>query len=312
MRIVVFGIPEFGGMLVETLKVANKDVVAIVLPPRGNSAYNATKMMANAYNVPYISVGKNINDPAVAEKIKSYSPDLILIASYPKLIPPQIYNIPPLGTINCHPSLLPLYRGSNPYVHVIRNGELETGITYHYVDDTYDTGDVIAQWRVPLLPNETLGTLYFRLSYKAAKLYLEVLEKIEKEGRLHAVKQPEINGNILTSPEVKDGNPYTIINWNDSAVSIERQIRSLNPFFSAITKFRNLRFRIWSANIVKNTIFKPSSQPGTIVKVSNNEMVVSASDGLISLNCVQYGMFYLSDIKEFITRNDPKVGEILN
>jgi len=312
LRILVFAIPEFGSMFLDALVTSRKNVVALVLPTIMHPAYKATKMLAKSYNIPAIEVGKNLKDPNLVEKIKFYKPDVILIASYPKLIPPEIYTIPPLGTINCHPSLLPQYRGSNPYFHVIRNGEKETGITYHYVDNAYDTGDIIAQWKVPLSPEETLGTLYFRLSYKASELYLEVIDKLERDGKLNAIPQPLGKRDLKYSPEVKDGSPYTYINWHEDVESIERHVRSLNPFFCATTHFRNMRLRIWSGHIVKSSIFKPSGEPGIIVKVSNDEMLISAGDGLYSLACVQYGMFYLCDIKEFITRNDPKVGERLN
>ncbi|MEW5820133.1 MAG: methionyl-tRNA formyltransferase [Cyanobacteriota bacterium] len=315
MRILAFAIPEFGTIFLETMLRSNKNIVGVVLPPVNHNSYIPTKAVAKSFGLPLIEAGKNLKDLRLVEEINNYKPDVILIAAYPRLIPPEIYTIPSLGTINCHPSLLPDYRGANPYFHVIRNGETKTGITFHYLDDTFDTGDIISQWIVPIIPNETLGTLYLRLSFKSCELYLNIVEKLEnlKHGeRLEASPQPPDTGHYKTSPEIKPNSKEMNINWSESSFSIDCLVRACNPYFGATTIYRGMPTKIWSGIINDKPKYRPSKPPGTIVKVTNSELEVATGSGLYSPLCIQQGMLFITDIKDFIKRNNPKVGEMLN
>ena len=93
-------------------------------------------------------------------KVRELQPDVAIVCSFNFLLPKELYEIPKFGTINCHPSLLPDYRGANPYFHVINNNEKQTGITFHYVDETFDTGDIITQIPVDIYENDTMGSLF--------------------------------------------------------------------------------------------------------------------------------------------------------
>lgn len=312
MKILFVGIPEFGTICLQTFMEAKKNVVAILLPPKTHPTYKPTIFTAKRFNIPVIKINKGIKHPEVIEEIKKYHADLMIIASYPRLIPSEVYNLFPLGAINCHPSLLPQYRGANPYFFVIRHNQTETGITYHYLDDSFDTGDVIAQWKVPINKNETLGSLYIRLSLESSNLYLNILDKIEKEGKLQAYKQPDNVENLFYCNEVDMNSPELKINWDESSTSIDCLVRACNPYFGAVTFYRNMPLKFWSGIPMSKKFGTRQREPGTIVKVTNDEMVVATGDGFYSPTSMQFGMLYTCDIREFIKRNNPKVGEILN
>lgn len=312
MRILVFAIPEFGNIFLETILRAKKNVVALVLPPVNHPAYLATKIAAQNFKIPEINIGNNLKNPKLVREIKKYNPDVALIAAYPKLIPKEIYSIPPLGTINCHPSLLPQYRGANPYFHVIRNGESQTGITFHYLDNSFDTGDIISQWIIRLLPDETLGTLYLRLSFKSSELYLDIIDKLERGEDLPRIPQPKAVDNLHVAKEINFNSPELLINWTESASSIEALVRASNPFFGALTSFRQMPVKIWTGYCAEQGLIKHHHPPGTIIKVTASEMAIATASGIYYPTCLQLGMLYTCDINDFIKRNNPKVGETLN
>lgn len=310
MKIILFGIPDFGFMCLDTLINAKKDVIAVVLPPEGHPAVNSVRIACQARNLPFITVGKRLKDRALIDEFKKYNPDIMIIAAYSKLIPPEIYTIPKHGTINCHPSLLPDYRGCNPYFHCIYNNEKETGITFHYLDNSFDTGDIVYQCKVPISTNETLGTLFTKLSYQSSQLYLELLNRIEAGESLPRSAQPK-SGNFKPAPEIKFGDPILKIDWKKSPSEIERLIRASNPFFGAYTFYRNTLLKVWNGFYIERKQSKPSLKEGMISKVSNDNIEISVSNGYFYPTCLEYGSYFIMDIKDFIKRTKPKVGEML-
>lgn len=310
MRTILFGIPDFGFMCLDTLLGAKKEVTAVALPPEGHPAAPSVRMACEARNIPYITVGKRMKDPELIEEFKKYNPDLIIIAAYAKLIPPEIYTIPKLGTINCHPSLLPDYRGSNPYFHCIYNNEKETGITFHYLDNSFDTGDIIYQCKVPIAQNETLGTLFTKLSYQSSQIYVELINRIEAGETLVGTPQPK-EGSFKSAPEVKFGDPILKIDWSKSPSEIERLVRASNPFFGAYAFYRNTLLKIWNGFYIERKQSKPTLREGMISKVSNENIEIAVPNGYFYPTCVEYGSYFIMDIKDFIKRTKPKIGEML-
>lgn len=310
MRIILFGLPDFATICMDNLIQANKNIVAFVLPPESHPAYLSMKAICEQRNVKFINYKNKFKTPEVVDEIKSYNPDVMILASYPKLIPPEIYNIPPLGTINCHPSLLPQYRGPNPYFHVIYNGETETGLTFHYTDETFDTGDIIYQWKEPLLPDETVGTLYTRLSVIASEIYLNLLNRLEGGTKLSSYPQQTDGLELKTAPEIPFCNDILKIDWSKDALSIERLIRASNPFYGAHCFFRETPIRIYSGYYDKNDTVYKQAEPGKIVRITHDKLGIATDRYVYYPTCIQNGTFYITDIVNFIKRNNPKVGEI--
>jgi methionyl-tRNA formyltransferase len=312
VRIILFCIPEFGSICLNTLLSANKNVVAVVLPPASHPARNGMKFIAESLGVPTIHVEKRLKDPVLIDEIKSYKPDIGLIASYPRLIPPEIYTIPPLNIINCHPSMLPDYRGPNPYFHVIKDGLKETGISFHYLDDTFDTGDLIFQTPFKLYSDDTLGTMFIRISIEASKIYLKILEKLEQGETFVAVPQSETTEDLVYASEVTHESPDLQIKWYESSFIIDCLVRASNPFYGAYTFYREMPLRIFSGTYEPKKYLRPLASPGTIIKVSKDRLGVATADGIYYPETLQCGLLYITDIKDFIKRSKPKTGEMLN
>jgi methionyl-tRNA formyltransferase len=121
LRILFIGMPDLALVCLQELVANDKHIVGIVPPPKTDPSYRTLIQAAQAYKIPCIEFENNLNEPAFLEKIKKLNPDIGIVASYNTLFPKEFYEIPKMGTINCHPSLLPDYRGANPYFHVINN-----------------------------------------------------------------------------------------------------------------------------------------------------------------------------------------------
>ena len=222
-------------------------------------------------------------------------------------IPKELLDIPPMGFINCHPSLLPDYRGGNPYFHVIANGETKTGITIHYMDKNFDTGDIITQWKTDIMPNETLGILFQRTNIKTAEMISEIVEKLEKGETLP--RTPQINKDCRHySPNIYPEKGDTIIDWSKDAIDVERFIRACNPIYGASTFIRGCPVKIWSGQYQEK--HNKDDIVGSIVSILENDVAIATGNGLFFPKVLQIGNFLITDVKDFVKRTNLKVGEI--
>ena len=210
----------------------------------------------------------------VINKIKDSNPDIIFSVYYRKILSKEILNIPRLGCINIHPSLLPFYRGPAPTAWALLNNEKEVGLTIHYMDEGIDTGDVLVQKKVPVDPDETGFELYDKCMREGAELLISNFDNL-------------INQNIIGKPQIGRGSYYgkfvgkPIINWKDSCQKIINQIRaSARPYNVCETIILNKYLYINRAVIIDLDL--PLQGPGKIVEVHNDsKIVVSCVDGYI-------------------------------
>jgi len=210
-----------------------------------------------------------------------------------------------MGYINCHPSLLPYYRGGAPYFHIVNNGEKESGITLHFMDETFDTGDIIYQKKFNLMQNETMGSLFNRTNYMLSDALIEILTKIENKEEIKRIKQDK-NKKYPTA-ELVGGNFR--IRWNSQNIfKIERLIRASNPFYNTFTSFRDTNFKIIQAKAYKH---EHNFKPGRIVKVDDNKLVIAGIDGFLSLEIFQIGTWGIYTPKEFREIFNPSTDEFL-
>ena len=307
MRILFIGMPDMGIVCLNELVANNKNIIGIVPPPKHDPSYSMLLQVAQHHNIPFINLENSLKEPDFIEKIKNLNPDIAIVASYNLLLPKELFEIPRMGTINCHPSLLPDYRGGNPYFHVINNSEKTTGITYHFMDETFDTGDIIYQKQLPVFANDTMGTLFNRLNHYSAKFYIELLDKLEKGENLPRIKQT-LEGNFKTAPKISLEKRDNEIDWTNDAASIERFIRALNPFYGGLTFFKGVMVRVWKGKY-SNNINVSTLEPGKIVKKTDDMIVVSTGSGVFIPEILQLGTFFTSDIKDFISMMSPKVGD---
>lgn len=301
-RVLFVGIPDMAYVCLDGLRTAGINIVGVVGPKKNHPTYFSFRNFVLQNNLNFIEYD-NLNDAFFIDKIKDLHADVAVVCSFNYRIPKVLLNAVKEGFINVHPSLLPEYRGPNPYSAVILNNETETGVTLHFMDENFDTGDIIAQKKVSLLKCETMGTLFNRLNIIGLDILLETLKKYEKD-ELNREKQPE--GEFKKASLIQE--ELMFINYRQSAKEIESIIRALNPFVLARTMFRDTLTKILTADVIDENSNKLSPE-GTIVQIEEDKFYVSTGEGLIAPTSMQFGSFFAGTSKEFIKILNPKIGE---
>lgn len=232
LKIVFFGTPEFAVESLDALVSNGYDVAAVVTAPdkpagRGKQMHlSDVKRYAVEHSLPVLQPEK-LRDPEFIEALRAINADLFIVIAF-RMMPEVVWSMPRCGTFNLHASLLPLYRGAAPINHAIMNGDTETGVTTFFLSHEIDTGDIIAQRRVEIGPDENVGQLYDRLMHIGAEEVLSTVNSIE-EGTLKTHPQPE--GDFTPAPKIfKD---TCEINWQKSAAEIHNFVRGLSPYPAA-------------------------------------------------------------------------------
>lgn len=299
LRILFIGMPDMALVCLDELMRAGKNVVGIVPSPLNDPSYWSIKQHADYYKIPLINHNNDFLREDFLEQIRNLNPDIAIVASFNKKLPKEMYSIPRLGTINCHPSLLPDYRGGNPYFHVINNGERETGVTYHYMDEDFDTGDIVSQIKVPIYPTDTMGILFNRLNFYSAKQYVAVINMFEENENPPRMEQPK-EGDFKSACKIYTERGDNVINWDTDASSIEKFIRALNPFYGAITYYKGICVKIWAGKN-SNNINVSNVEPGTVLKVTDKLIMIATKNGVYMPEILQFGSYMVSDVKDFIS-----------
>src|SRR5213596_3569722 len=210
------------------------------------------------------------------EEIRALKPDVIVVMAYGQILPGDVLEIPKIASLNLHASLLPRWRGAAPIQAAIAAGDRETGITVMYIDEGLDTGDILLQRTIDILPSDTGGSLHDRLAKIAPEALLESLELLAKEG---APRIPQDNALATYASKLRreDGK----IDWTDPSEAIERKIRAFDPWPGAFMEFDGRKLKVFSAVIVGLC-----GMPGEIL-LSEKELVVAAGEGALSLGEVQ-------------------------
>lgn len=301
-RVLFVGIPDMAYICLDGLKMAGVNIVGVLGPKKNHPTYDGFKNFAENRGLNFIQYDK-LDDPNFIKKIKDLNADIAVVCSFNYKIPKVLLESVKDGFINVHPSLLPKYRGPNPYSVVLLNGEKETGVTLHFMNEEFDTGNLIFQMKMNISEVETMGTLFNRSNILALDMLLETLRHYEKSP-IESFKQPEgefDKGEIIPEDEL-------FIDFNKSANEINCLIRSLNPFVLARTKFRGTLMKVLSADVVSDKCVE-NFEAGAISKIENDKFYVKTGEGLIALTSMQFGSFFAGTSKEFIKILDPKIGE---
>ena len=210
--------------------------------------------------------------------IKALAPDIIVTAAFGQILSKEILDIPPLGCINVHASLLPKYRGAAPIQWAIINGESKTGVTIMYMDEGLDTGDIIAATDVDIDEDVTGGMLYEKLAKKGANLLVDVLHSIEK-GTTQRTSQNDMESSYYPPLSKELG----AIDWRKSARDIRNLIRSLDPVMGAYSCIGGQAVKIWQASVISG-----HAAPGQIVCAGQKDgFVIGTGDGLLRVEMMQ-------------------------
>lgn len=301
-RILFIGIPDMAYVCLDGLLEAGVNIVGVMGPKKNHNTYSQFKDFVFVRGLNFIE-WDNLKDDKLLEYLRSLNLDTAVVASFNYKIPKELLNIPKAGIINIHPSLLPKYRGGNPYSTVIINDEKETGVTIHFMDEGFDTGDIIVQKSVGISPIETMGTLFNRLNLLGMQMLVEVLKHFESAD-LPRQKQPD--GEFVVGKSIKDNDLY--IDYSKSALEIDRFIRALNPFLIASTIFRDNLVKIFMADYVDKDSSK--YRPGQISRIESDKFYIATGKGFLCPTTLQFGSFFVGDAKDFIKILQPKVGEV--
>jgi len=281
MRIVFIGTGEVGVPTLQGLLKSEHDVVGVVTQPDkpvGRSQQiepPPIKRIPITTNIAILQPPR-IKDPHAIEEIRAITPDVIVVMAYGQILPRAVLEIPKIACLNLHASLLPRWRGAAPIQAAIAAGDQETGITVMYMDEGLDTGDILLERKLDILPTDTGASLHERLAQVAPEALFESLRLLTAKS---APRIPQDNAQATYAPKLKrdDGR----IDWSEPAEVIERKIRAFNPWPGAFIKLGDRNLKVFSASLVNR-----SGKPGEILR-SEKELVIGAGNDALALCEVQ-------------------------
>lgn len=301
MRIVFMGTPDFSVPCLEILIENGYEVAGVVTQPdrpvgRKQSELQAppVKQSALGHGVPVILQPEKVKTPEFADEIRALAPDLIVTVAYGRILTKAVLDIPALGCINVHGSLLPGYRGAAPVQWAIINGESVTGITTMFMDEGMDTGDMLLKREVTITPDMTYAELYEKLKTLGAATLLETLRKLEA-GTLKRIPQNHAEATTVSIMKKDTG----LIDWNKSALEIHNLVRGTNPWPGAFTYYKGGRLKIWktklltaddpvAADIRSSNAGGEGQVHGKISRILGDSLVIATGSGLLKVIEVQF------------------------
>ena len=282
MRIVFMGTPEFAVPSLRALCEAGYEVVGAFTQPdrpkgRGNRVvFPPVKEYAVSRGIPVFQPQRIRRDGI--DDLRAIAPDLCVTAAFGQILSQEVLDIPPMGNINVHASLLPRHRGSAPIAWAIMQGDAEAGVTTMMMDKGIDTGDMLLKAATPIRPGETCGELTARLSELGASLLMDTLAALEK-GTLERIPQDE--SRMTYDPMLQK--EMGVIDWTRPAVEIVNRIHGLNPWPGCSTAFEGGRLKLLRAEAAEG-----SGQPGEVIVADAKQgLVIAAGEGAVRVTLMQ-------------------------
>lgn len=281
MRVVFMGTPDFSVPALERI-ASEHEVVAVVTQkdkPKGRGqsvSYTPVKESALKLNIPVLQPDK-VKEESFVEELRALNPDVIVVIAFGQILSKEILDMPELGCVNVHASLLPKYRGAAPIQWAVIDGEEKSGVCTMKMDEGLDTGDIIDVEEVELDPKETGGSLFDKLATLGGELILKTLQNLEF-GNAQFVKQDDSKSTYAKKMTKDLGH----IDFTKDAESIERLIRGLNPWPSAFTYLDGKVMKIWDADVVDE-----SGEPGTVTSEDKDSFVIATGDKALKVNELQ-------------------------
>jgi methionyl-tRNA formyltransferase len=299
-RIIFMGTPEFAVASLDALVQAGCNIIAVITAPdkpagRGMKlTESAVKKYAVEKQLPVLQPVK-LKDPQFLEALKGLQADLQIVVAF-RMLPEVVWNMPPMGTINLHGSLLPQYRGAAPINWAVINGEKETGVTTFKLQHEIDTGDILLQERFPISDDETAGEVHDRMKEIGAKLLVTTVEGLAKD-TLKEIPQQAIDNQSLLKHAPKIFTETCKIDWNQPVSSIYNLIRGLSPYPAAFTFLNEKTLKIYQA---KKEIHAAPKPAGTIETDNKTFLKFAAKDGYIHITEMQLEGKKKMTVEEFL------------
>ncbi len=308
-NVVFMGTSPFALSSLRTLKDSDFRISLVVTTPdkpkgRGLQISSpAVKEEALRLGLPLLQP-ESIKTQEFIEKISRLSPDFIVVAAYGKILPPQLLSIPKKAPVNVHASLLPKYRGPAPIQWAIINGEKKTGVTTMIMDEGVDTGHILLQREIEILPDENAEELEKRLSIIGGELLIETLDGI-LSGSIKPTPQDHERASYARFIKKEDGN----IDWHMDAEAIHNRIRGLQPWPGAYTFIGETMLKIYASRVIDRE--SSSILPGTVIEAGIDGLKVATGKGVIAILEIQREGKRRLPISEFLKGFPIKTGTIL-
>jgi methionyl-tRNA formyltransferase len=284
LNIVFGGTPEFAVPALEALLNAGHRIVTVYTQPdrpagRGKKLHmSAVKECALRHGLA-IEQPATLRDPSAAARLASFRPDVMIVVAYGLILPQAILAVPRLGCVNIHGSLLPRWRGAAPIQRALLAGDTQTGVSIMIMDAGLDTGPVLSMHATPIGARENAASLHDRLATLGAQSLVATLVEYA-------------NGTLAPQPQSQVGVTYAHkirkeearIDWRQTAVQIDAQVRAFNPWPIAETHWREQQLRVWQATPMMST---HDTAPGTVISASASGILVAAGDGILVIEQLQ-------------------------
>lgn len=289
MRILFMGTPDFAEVSLRAIYNAGYEIIGVVTnqdKPKGRGmklVASPVKEFAIKNCIPIYQPLKIRNNTDFIEEVKKLNPDVICVVAYGKILPKELLEIPKLGCINVHGSLLPKYRGAAPIQWAVLNGDKTTGITTMYMDEGMDTGDMILKQEVEIGEDETTGELWNKLSIIGGELLTKTLEKIE-DGTVPRIKQ---NGEFSLAPMLDKS--IAKIDWKKkTAKEIKNLVRGLNPIMGAYSFLNEKKIKFWKVQNVtfEDFCYDKNFELGELKRLENGIIIISNEKEGLYIKCL--------------------------
>ena len=279
LRTVFFGTADFAAPVLTALLEAGHEVLAVVTQPdkpqgRGMQlTASPVKRAAERHGLPVMQP-RRVRSASFIAQMRELAPEVLTLAAFGQIVPQELLDLPPLGPINVHGSLLPKYRGAAPIQRAVMAGETETGVTTMWMDATLDTGDMLLARSLRIEPEDTAGSLFPKLATLGAELLIETLAGLAA-GTLPRRPQDPSQATFAPALTPADG----LLSWNEPASALHRRIRGVSPKPGAFAEIAGRRVKIWASHLAPDPAEPPL--PGTILGLSKHPagLLVAAGEG---------------------------------
>lgn len=284
LRIIFAGTPDFAARHLDALLTSGHQVVGVFTQPdrpagRGKKLMpSPVKVLAEEHGLPVfqpVSLRPQENQQLVAD----LNADVMVVVAYGLILPKAVLDMPRLGCVNVHGSLLPRWRGAAPIQRSLWAGDAETGVTIMKMDVGLDTGDMLYKLSCPITAEDTSATLYDKLADLGPQGLIETLQQLADN-----TAQPEVQDESLVTYAEKLSKEEAQIDWSLSAAQLERCIRAFNPWPMSWMTIDEQPVKVWKASVIEG---HASAEPGTILDANKQGIQVATADGILSLESLQ-------------------------
>ena len=300
LNLVFAGTPAFTCPALDALAASKHQLSAVYTQPdrpagRGRRMQaSPAKLWAEQHKIP-VYQPLNFKNQAAQDELKALKPDLLVVIAYGLILPQAVLDIPRLGCINVHASLLPNWRGASPIQASLLHGDAETGVTIMQLDAGMDTGPMLTRATCKIPADATASSLHDTLAQLAPAPLLEILDALA-EGRAHSVAQEHTHASYAPKITKQDA----VIDWNKPAINIERQIRAFNPWPIARTEAGEHTLRVHQARALAEST---DAEPGTILSLDTSGMFVATGENTLRIEIIQFSGGKALSVSDWLNAN---------